>query len=127
MSEQVRNVGDALPMLHAAHPIWYRGQVRAVAIADEVYSVGWIEPRDRPVLRAMALAVFEAPYFTPDQQLSFAAYYLLPEGRWSDLRGLPDELVALRTGLPIDVVQRRRSLPSVEPVAVDREPDSVCA
>ena len=119
--------GDGLPILHAGHPICYHGQVRAVAIDDEVYSVGWVEPRERPVLRAMALAAFDAPYFSPDQQLSFAAYYLLPEDRWIDLADLPDELIALQTGLPLDLVQRRRSLPSVEPASADAAPEAVCA
>ena len=127
MSQAVNYVVDSLPVLHAGHPIWYRGRIRAVAIDDEVYSVGWVEPRERPVLRAIALAVSEAPYFTPDQQLSFAAYYLLPENRWDDLRSTPDELIALHTGLPLDVVQRRRSLPSVETNAADVAASIACA
>ncbi|MGH2461352.1 MAG: hypothetical protein ACRDIY_21045 [Chloroflexota bacterium] len=127
MSQLLGQVGDALPILHAGHPIWYRGQLRAVAIGDEVYSVGWVEPRDRSVIRALALAVSEAPYFTSDQQLSFAAYYLLPEARWDDLHGLPDELVALQTGLPLDLIERRRVLPRVEPIGAGEEPEAVCA
>lgn len=127
MNQSVNYVGESLPILHAAHPIWYRGQIRAVAVGDEVYSVGWVEPRERPVLRAMALAIADAPYFTPDQQLSFAAYYLLPEADWRELRQLPDELIALRTGLPVDLIQRRRSLPSVEPEPIDCAPEAVCA
>jgi hypothetical protein len=120
-------IADALPILHAAHPVWYRGRLRAVVADDSVYSVGWVEPRERPVIRAMALATVEAPYFTPDQQLSFAAYYLLPEERWADLRAMPDEIIALRTGLPLDVVQRRRTLPSVDITTIEPEAETACA
>ncbi len=127
VNQAINHVGDVLPVLHAGHPIWYRGQVRAVAAGDEVYSIGWVEPRERPVLRAMALAVFEAPSLTPDQQLSFAAYYLLPEDTWRDLRQMPDELVALHTGLPLDLIQRRRTLPTVDPVPGDLPREAACA
>ena len=82
---------DALPILHAGHPIWYHGDLAAVVSDGEVYSIGWIGGRDRPVVRAMALAVGEAPHLTSDQQLSFAAYSLLPEERWDALRGSSDE------------------------------------
>lgn len=127
MNEWVRGFDEALPVLHAAHPIWYQGRLRAVTIADEVYTVGWVEPRERLVLRAMALAISEAPRLTADQQLSFAAYYLLPEEQWAKLRSWPDDLIARQTGLPIDLVQRRRSLPPLD----SREPsvasDTVCA
>ncbi len=127
MNQSVHYVGDSLPILHAAHPIWYRGQVRAVAVGDEVYSIGWVEPPERPVLRAMALAIIDAPSFSPDQQLSFAAYYLLPEEKWRDLRQMPDELIARRTGLPLDLIQRRRSLPTVDPVSDDHAAEAACA
>lgn len=127
MHQTVIHIGDSLPILHAGHPIWYRDQLRAVAIGDEVYSVGWVEPRDRPVIRALALAIGEAPRFSPDQQLSFAAYYLLPEERWGDLQSMPDELIALQTGLPLDLIQRRRALPRVEPLRETETTEAVCA
>lgn len=117
----------SLPILHAGHPIWYRSQLAGVAANGEVYAAGWIEPRERPVLRALALAAFEAPHFSPDQQLSFAAYYLLPGDRWADLRGMPDDLIAQTTNLPVEIVQRRRTLPSLGLVDVAVEPESACA
>jgi hypothetical protein len=107
----VSNTMDSLPILHLAHPIWYQGRLAAVAANGEVYAVGWVEPGQRPVLRAMALAVFEAPFLAPDQQLGFAAYYLLPSERWRALCSLPDELIARQTGLPLDLIRRRRALP----------------
>ena len=107
------NTLDSLPILHLAHPIWYQGRLAAVAANGEVYAVGWVEPDQRPVLRAMALAVFEAPFLAPDQQLGFAAYYLLPSERWRTLCSLPDELIAQQTGLPLDLIRRRRALPSL--------------
>ena len=127
MNELAGLLGESLPILHAGHPIWYRGELRAVVTGDEVYSVGWVEPRDRPVIRALALAASEAPFFTPDQQLSFAAYYLLPEARWTGLRSMPDELIALQTGLPLDLIQRRRTLPTVEPVDAEATLQAACA
>jgi hypothetical protein len=118
---------NALPILHAGHPIWYRGRLAAVASDDEVYAVGWLDQRDRPVVRAMALAAFEAPHLTADQQFSFAAYYLLPEERWDQLQKHCDEVVALLTGLPRDVVERRRILPSVRTSFAEPTLESVCA
>lgn len=117
---------SSLPVLHAGHPIWYRGELAAIASGGEVYSVGWLSGPDRQVVRAMALAAFDAPQLTSDQQLSFAAYYLLPEERWDDLRSLSDDLAARVTGLPIELVERRRTLPSVR---VDALPaaESICA
>jgi hypothetical protein len=106
-------VANAMPILHAGHPIWYRGELAGVAANGEVYTVGWIEPRDRLVVRALAIAAFEAPHLTEDQQLSFAAYYVLPEERWEQLQHLPDELIGLTEGLPVDVVTRRRTLPAL--------------
>jgi hypothetical protein len=123
----VNSIVHALPVLHAGHPIWYRGRLAAVACDEEVYSVGWLEQRDRPVVRAMALAVFEAPHLTADQQFSFAAYYLLPEERWDDLRAASDETIACLTGLPVDLVQRRRVLPSVRTSFATPEPAAICA
>ena len=117
----------ALPILHAGHPIWYHGEVAAVAGNGEVYTLGWLDSRDRPVVRAMAIAAFEAPHLSADQQLSFAAYYLLPEERWDDLRGASDEVVALATGLPLDLIERRRILPSVRTSFSTTECDAVCA
>lgn len=129
MNEWVRRLDEALPTLHAAHPIWYQGKLRAVTVADEVYTVGWVEPEERLVLRAMALAVSEAPRLTADQQLSFAAYYLLPEERWASLQALPDELIARQAGVPIELVQRRRSLPALGTgtEAAIADPITVCA
>lgn len=127
MNELAGQVSEALPILHAGHPVWYRGQLRAVTLGEEVYSVGWVEPRDRTVIRALALAASEAPHFSADQQLSFAAYYLLSEERWENLRHLPDELIALQTGLPLDLIQRRRTLPRVDPVREDEPLAAVCA
>jgi len=119
--------GGTLPILNAGLPIWYHGKLAAVAVDGEVYSVGWVEPGDRSVLRAMALASFDAPHFTSDQQFSFAAYYLLPEDLWCDLQALPDELIARHAELPVDLVRRRRILPSVEPRACPECPVSACA
>ena len=105
---------ESLPILHAGHPIWYRGRVAAVTVDGEVYSIGWAEPADRTVLRALALAASEAPYFTANQQLGFAAYYLLPDERWGNLRLLPDEAIERATGLPIDLIACRRALPPLD-------------
>ncbi len=104
---------DSLPILHAGHPLWYRGRLVGVAVDGEVYTVGWVEPSERQVVRAIGLAALEAPHFTPDQQLGFAAYYLLPPERWRTLRALPDELIARMAGLPLDLVARRRQLPEL--------------
>ena len=117
----------ALPILHAGHPIWYRGEVAAVASNGEVFTVGWLDTQDRPVVRAMAIAAFEAPHLSDDQQFSFAAYFLLPEERWDDLCRASDEVVALATGLPIDLIRRRRILPSVRTAFCTPERDVVCA
>jgi len=119
--------GGSLPVLNAGLPIWYRGKLAAVAVDGEVYSVGWVEAGDRSVVRAMALAAFDAPHFTPDQQFSFAAYYLLPDDLWCDLQALPDELIAQHAELPVDLVRRRRILPSVEPRACSECPVPACA
>lgn len=104
---------EGLPILNAAHPIWLRGNLAGVVCDGEVFAVGWIETVDRLVLRAMALAVLEAPQLTPDQQFAFAAYYLLPDEQWLDLRDVPDELIARRTDLPLDLIRCRRELPSL--------------
>jgi len=120
------NFGE-LPILHAGLPIWYQGRLAAVAVDGEVYSVGWVEPGDRAVLRAMALAALEAPQLTPDQQFSFAAYYLLSEEVWNDLRALPDELIARREGVPVELVRRRRSLPDLMTGATTANRAPVCA
>jgi hypothetical protein len=104
---------DPLPILHAALPIWRRGQLVGLVANGEVFTVGWVEPRERSVLRALTIAAQESPSFTPDQQFSFAAYYLLPEERWVDLAWMPDELIASTTGLPVDLVEHRRSLLSL--------------
>jgi hypothetical protein len=103
----------ALPILHAAHPIWYRGNLVAVASQGEVFSVDWLSGPDRTVVRALGLAVVEAPYLTPDQQLDFAAYFLLPEERWGDLQALTDDCIASQAALPVDLVRRRRTLPTL--------------
>lgn len=116
-----------LPSLHAAHPIWYRGQLAAVTVDEEVYSVGWADPADRLVLRAMALGLQDAPYFTAEQQLSFAAYYLLPEERWCDLALMTDELISRTTGLPLDLIHRRRELPPLGFECPDRAEAAACA
>lgn len=104
---------QSLPTLNAGQAIWYRGELAAVASGGEVYSIGWLAGPDRLVVRAMALAAFEAPHLTSDQQFSFAAYYLLPEERWDDLRHLGDEPASRIAGLPVELIERRRILPSV--------------
>jgi hypothetical protein len=118
---------EALPILHAGHPIWYKGQLAGVAANGEVYAVGWAEPADRLVLRALAVAAFEAPSLDPDQQLSFAAYYLLPDDIWCDIERWPDELIARTVGVPIDVVRRRRALPPLGLKNADTTDAKVCA
>jgi hypothetical protein len=121
------SLSNTLPILHAGHPIWYRGELAGVAANGEMYAVGWTEPKDRPVLRALALATFEAPQLTPDQQYSFAAYYVLPEERWVELQLLSDDLIALTECLPIDVVRRRRSLPSLGLATARDDVPAMCA
>ena len=106
-------VSDSLPTLSAGTPIWYGGQLAGIAANGEVFSFGWVEGRERRVLRALALAAFEAPHLSSDQHFSFAAYYLLPEESWAEVRHLPDELAALSTSLPLEVVRRRRALPDL--------------
>ena len=106
-------VSENLPPLSAGFPIWYRGQIAGIAANGEVFSFGWVDGRERRVLRALALAAFEAPHLSEDQQFSFAAYYLLPEESWMEIRHLPDELIGLSTTLPLEVVRRRRSLPDL--------------
>jgi hypothetical protein len=106
----VNFVSETLPPLSAGLPIWYRGQLAGIAANGEVFSFGWVDGRERRVLRALALAAFDAPEMSPDQHFSFAAYYLVPDETWVELRHLPDELIALSTSLPLDVIRRRRSL-----------------
>jgi hypothetical protein len=98
-----------------------------VAANDEVYAVGWVTPGERLVLRALAVATFEEPSLDPDQQLSFAAYYLLPEETWSDVERWPDELIERTVGIPLDVIQRRRSLPPLGVKLAAYEMEAVCA
>jgi hypothetical protein len=123
----VNVVCEVLPPLSAGHPIWYRGQLAGIAANGEVFSFGWVDGRERRVLRALALAAFEAPHLSPDQQFSFAAYYLLPEEVWCDVRHLADELVALTTSLPVEVVHRRRSLPDLGLEVFPRLVEAACA
>src|SRR4051794_28152873 len=106
-------MSDFLPQLSAGHPIWYRGQLAGVAANGEVFSFGWVDGRERQVLRALALAAFEAPQLSPDQHFSFAAYYLLPDEVWAGVRHLADEMIARTTTVPVEVVRRRRSLPDL--------------
>jgi hypothetical protein len=40
---------------------------------------------------------------------------------------MPDELIALTTGLPVELVQRRRTLPSLGLVDVPVEREAACA
>lgn len=117
----------SLPILNAGHPILFRGDLVGVVSDGEIFAVGWIEPRDRPVVRAMGLAILEAPHFTADQQFSFAAYYLLPEELWDDLQVMPDELIARRTDLPLDLIRCRRGLPSLAFRDAIPTPDDICA
>jgi len=123
----VNIASENLPPLSAGHPIWYRGQLAGIAANGEVFTFGWVEGRDRRLLRALGLAAFEAPQLTPDQQFSFAAYYLLPEESWCELRQLPDELIALSTWLPVELVRRRRSLPELGLTIPTRCVEAVCA
>lgn len=118
---------EGLPILNAGHPLWYRGRLVGVASHGEAYTVGWIAPPDRPVIRAMALAVLEAPDLSEAQQLAFAAYYLLPEERWAILASRPDELIAARTGLPLDLVRCRRGLPALDGESVVSATHCICA
>ncbi len=118
---------ESLPILHAGHPIWYRGRLAAIAANDEVYSVGWTDGADRLVVRAMAVAVFEAPQLDSDGQLSFAAYYLLPDEVWDEVERWPDELIERTVGVPQDLIRRRRSLPSLGPKSATQEAETVCA
>jgi hypothetical protein len=117
---------ESLPILHAALPVWYRGNLVGLVANGEVFTLGWVEPRERPVVRALALAALEAPSFTPQQQLGFAAYYLLPDERWHDLSWLPDDVIATTTGLPLDVILYRRTLPSLD-LAPSARPAIACA
>lgn len=116
-----------LPILNAGHPIVFRGDLVGVVSDGEIFAVGWIEPRDRPVVRAMGLAILEAPHFIAEQQFSFAAYYLLPEEIWSDLEPMPDELIARRTDLPLDLIRCRRGLPSLAFRSATPAPNEICA
>ena len=120
-------VSESLPSLSAGLPIWYRGQIAGLAANGEVFSFGWVDQQERRVIRALALAAFEAPHLSPDQHFSFAAYYLLPEETWSDLRQLPDELIALSTAVPLEVVRRRRSLPDLGTAVPPRMLEAACA
>jgi hypothetical protein len=120
-------VSENLPPLSAGFPIWYRGQVAGIAANGEVFSFGWVDGRERRVLRALALAAFEAPHMSADQHFSFAAYCLLPEESWKEVRHLPDELIALSTSLPLEVVRRRRSLPDLGIATPPRLIEAACA
>ncbi|HEX5416041.1 MAG TPA: hypothetical protein VFZ25_10275 [Chloroflexota bacterium] len=129
MATQILTNGatGTLPILNAGHPIVFRGDLVGVVSDGEIFAVGWIEPRDRPVVRAMGLAILDAPHFTPDQQFAFAAYYLLPEELWDDLRVMPDELIARRTDLPLDLIRCRRGLPSLAFRDALPVPEVICA
>lgn|GEM_PF-4239054 len=118
---------DTLPILNAAYPIVYRGDLVGVVADGEIYAAGWIEGCDRPVVRAMGLAIIEAPQLTPDQQFSFAAYYLLPEEIWDDLQDVPDELIARRVNLPLDIIRCRRNLPALGLRVLPGSPEDICA
>ena len=120
-------VSENLPPLSAGLPIWYRGQIAGIAANGEVFSFGWVDGRERRVLRALALAAFEAPEMSADQHFSFAAYYLLPDESWVEVRHLPDELIALSTSLPLEVVRRRRSLPDLGIAQPPRLIEAACA
>jgi hypothetical protein len=109
----VNIVSENLPPLSAGHPIWYRGQLAGIAANGEVYSFGWVDGRERRLIRALGLAALEAPQLSPDQQFSFAAYYLLPEETWCEVWQMSDDLIALTTSVPVEVVRRRRVLPDL--------------
>jgi hypothetical protein len=98
-----------------------------IAANGEVYSAGWVSPGERLVLRALGVAIFEAPSLEPDQQLGFAAYYLLPDEVWSEVERWPDELIERTVGVPLDVIQRRRSLPPLGVKFAAPEAEAVCA
>ena len=118
---------DSLPLLHAGHPIWYRGQLAGVAANGEVFSCGWVEARERKVIRALAIAALEAPHLSPEQQLGFAAYYLLPDERWIDLQHLSNDLIAVTTSLPVDLILCRRSLPDLGLMTTSALAEAACA
>src|ERR1700676_1424410 len=105
----VTSIQEALPVINAGHPVWYRGQLVGVAANGEITTIGWVDGADRLVLRALAVAIFEAAQLDPDQQFSFAAYYLLPDEIWNDVERWPDELIERTVGVPLDVIARRRS------------------
>ena len=123
----MRSIEESLPVIHAGHPIWYRGQLMGVAASGEVTTVGWVGGADRLVVRALAVAAFEAPHLDPDQQFSFAAYFLLPDDIWNDVERWPDELIERTVGVPGDVVSRRRSLPTLGFGRDPQRAEPVCA
>ena len=109
----MRELPETLPILHAGHPIWYRGRLAGVAANGEVYTVGWTNPADRLVIRALGIAAFDGPHLDADGQFGFAAYYLLPDDVWDDVQRWPDELIEKTTGVPVELVRRRRILPGL--------------
>jgi hypothetical protein len=123
----VRDLQESLPILHAGHPIWYRGRLAGVAANGEVYTVGWASTGDRLVLRALAIAAFEGPHLDADGQFSFAAYYLLPDEVWTEVERWPDELIENTVGVPIELVRRRRILPSLGVKSAETTIEPVCA
>ena len=118
---------QSLPVLHAGHPIWYKDRLAGVASNGEVYAVGWVDPSERLVLRALAVAIFEAPSLDPDQQFSFAAYYLLPDEVWLEVERWPDDLIERTVGVPLEIVRRRRELPSLGVNYATKEAEAICA
>ncbi|SRR5258708_18657660 len=118
---------ESLPVLHAGHPIWYHDRLAGVAANGEVYAIGWTDPSERLVLRALAVAVFEAPSLDPDQQFSFAAYYLLPDDVWHEVERWPDDLIERTVGVPVEIVRRRRTLPPLGLKYADNDAVVACA
>jgi hypothetical protein len=127
VKERMNAVTVSLPILHAGHPIWYQGRLVGIAADGEVYTVGWIDPSERSLFRALGAAVLEAPSLDADGQFSLATYCLLPDEIWLDREDWPDELIARTVGVPLDVVHRRRDLPPLGANYADTVLEPVCA